>query len=51
MQKDMLDEHNLLDISKDNQLKNEILDIDVENLTPMQALTMLARLVDIARKD
>ncbi len=51
MQKDMLDEHNLLDISKDNQLKNEILDIDVENLTPMQALTTLARLVDIARKD
>lgn len=51
MQKDTLDEHNLLDISKDNQLKNEILDIDVENLTPMQALTTLAKLVDIAKKD
>lgn len=51
MQKDVLDEHNLLDISKDNQLKSEILDIDVENLTPMQALTTLARLVDIAKKD
>ena len=51
MQKDTLNEHNLLDISKDNQLKNEILDIDVENLTPMQALTTLAKLVDIAKKD
>ncbi|MDE6275725.1 MAG: DNA mismatch repair protein MutS [Clostridia bacterium] len=51
MQKDVLDEHNLLDISKDNQLKSEILDIDVENLTPMQALTTLAKLVDIAKKD
>ncbi|MDE5654515.1 MAG: DNA mismatch repair protein MutS, partial [Clostridia bacterium] len=51
MQKNAFDEHNLLDISKDNQLKSEILDIDVENLTPMQALTTLAKLVDIAKKD
>ncbi len=41
-------ESNPLTMQKD---KNEILDIDVENLTPMQALTTLARLVDIARKD
>lgn len=51
MQKDVLDDHNLFEISKDNQLKSEILNIDVENLTPMQALTTLAKLVDIAKKD
>ncbi len=51
MQKNAFEEHNLLDMSKDNQLKSEILDIDVENLTPMQALTTLAKLVDIAKKD
>lgn len=49
-QKKELDENNLFEISKDNQLKSELCSVDIENLTPMQALSTLARLVEIAKK-
>ncbi|MCX4362448.1 MAG: DNA mismatch repair protein MutS [Clostridia bacterium] len=51
MQKSTLADNNLLDISKDNELKNQLMGIDVENLTPMQALTELAKLADIAKRN
>lgn len=49
-QKKDFEENNLFDISKDNELKNELSNIDIENLTPMQALAKLEMLVEIAKR-
>ncbi|MDE6614583.1 MAG: DNA mismatch repair protein MutS, partial [Clostridia bacterium] len=49
MQKGAFEENNLLDISKDNEIKDELSNIDVENLTPMQALSKIAHLVELAK--
>ncbi len=49
-QKKDFEENNLYDISKDNELKNELSNIDIENLTPMQALAKLEMLVEIAKR-
>ena len=50
MQKTIFEEDNLLDMSKDNELKDELNSIDVENLTPMQALSKLAHLVELSKR-
>ena len=49
-QKKDFEENNLFDISKNNELKNELSNIDIENLTPMQALAKLEMLVEIAKR-
>ena len=51
MKKTALEENNLLDMSKDNELRDELKSIDVENLTPIQALAKLSYLADMAKKD
>ena len=50
MQKSVLEENNLLDMSKDNEIKDELNSIDIENLTPMQALSKLAYLAELAKR-
>lgn len=50
MQKNAFEENNLLDMSRDNEIKNELSNIDVENLTPMQALSKLAHLIELSKR-
>lgn len=50
MQSNAFEENNLINMSKENQLKDEIENIDIENLTPVQALAKLALLVDMAKR-
>jgi DNA mismatch repair protein MutS len=50
MQKNAFEEENLFDISKNNEIKDELNAIDVENLTPMQALSKLAYLVELSKR-
>lgn len=50
MQKNAFEENNLLDMSKDNEIKDELSNIDVENLTPMQALSKLAYLIELSKR-
>lgn len=51
MQKNAFEENNLIDMGKDNELRNELKELDAENITPMQALSKLAKLIDIAKRD
>ncbi|MDE5616729.1 MAG: DNA mismatch repair protein MutS, partial [Clostridia bacterium] len=50
MQKSVFEEGNLFDMSNDNEIKDELKEIDVENLTPVQALSKLAYLVELSKR-
>ncbi|MDE6758569.1 MAG: DNA mismatch repair protein MutS [Clostridia bacterium] len=50
MQKTAFEADNLFEMSKENEIKTELDSIDVENLTPMQALTKLAHLVELSKR-
>ena len=49
--KPMLDDNNLFEMTKDAELKEIISKIDIENVTPMQAIGKLAELIDISKRN
>ena len=49
--KPMIDDNNLFEMTKDAELKEIISKIDIENVTPMQAIGKLAELIDIAKRN
>ncbi|MDE6188693.1 MAG: DNA mismatch repair protein MutS [Clostridia bacterium] len=50
IQKNGLSQDNLINMSNDNNLKAELESIDVENLTPMQAMAKLAYLIELSKR-
>lgn len=49
--KTQIDDNNLFEMSKDAELKDVISKIDIENITPMQAIGKLAELIEIAKRN
>ena len=49
--KTQIDDNNLFEMSKDAELKDVISKIDIENITPMQAICKLAELIEIAKRN
>ena len=46
-----IDDNNLFEMSKDAELKDIISKIDIENITPMQAIGKLAELIEVAKRN
>lgn len=49
--KSEIDDNNLFEMSKDAELKDIISKIDIENITPMQAIGKLAELIEVAKRN
>lgn len=49
--KAVTEDNNLFDMSKDAELKDIISKIDIENITPMQAIGKLAELIEVAKRN
>ena len=49
--KTKIDDNNLFEMSKDAELKDIISKIDIENITPMQAIGKLAELIEVAKRN
>lgn len=50
-EKSSMDENNLLNISKDNELRDNLQKIDMDTMSPIQAFAKLQELIDIAKRE
>ena len=49
--KEQNDETNLLDIAKENSIKQELLKLDIDSMTPVQSFMKLQELIEMAKRE